>query len=84
MNTLNKLIKGDRIPILRNLVLFPILVSLDKDESLEVSLSFYSIFHGFLPLIWITVMLAYIEKLITITLYGISFLKKAMSFIGYI
>ena len=37
MNTVNKLIKGDRIPTLRNLVLFPILVSLDKDESLEVS-----------------------------------------------
>jgi len=35
MNTVNKLIKGDRIPTLRNLVLFPILVSLDKDESLE-------------------------------------------------
>ena len=41
MNTVNKLIKGDRIPTLRNLVLFPILVSLDKDESLEVSVFSY-------------------------------------------
>ncbi|XP_065069872.1 mediator of RNA polymerase II transcription subunit 8-A-like isoform X2 [Rhopilema esculentum] len=35
INTLNKMIKGERIPILRNLVLFPIMVSLDRDESLE-------------------------------------------------
>ena len=57
MNTVNKLIKGDRIPTLRNLVLFPILVSLDKDESLEVSVfSFPTAFIAFvlltLPSYW--------------------------------
>ena len=41
MNTLNKMIKGERIPILRNLVLFPILVSLDRDELLEVCRHFH-------------------------------------------
>eukprot|EP00794_Sanderia_malayensis_P007851 gene7851-8700_t len=35
INTLNKIMKDERMPIFRNLVLFPILVSLDRDESLE-------------------------------------------------
>ena len=37
INTLSKMMKDERMPVLRNLVLFPILVSLDRDESLEVS-----------------------------------------------
>lgn len=35
INTLSKMMKDERMPIFRNLMLFPILVSLDRDESLE-------------------------------------------------
>ena len=36
INTLNKLIKNDRMPILRNLCILPRMVSQERDEELEV------------------------------------------------
>jgi len=36
VNTLNKLLKNDRMPVLRNLCILPILVSQERDEELEM------------------------------------------------
>ena len=37
INTLNKVLKSDKTPALRNLVLLPLKLSQDKDEELEVT-----------------------------------------------
>ena len=39
LNSLKQLLRGDKMPALRNFVLFPILLSQDPDPHLEVGLS---------------------------------------------
>lgn len=36
INTLNKLLKNDRMPTLRNLCILPLMVSQERDEEMEV------------------------------------------------